>query len=143
MRAGAEPPARSRGVALGLDTEAAATLGQRWGNDRRSRWVGAQSRKPWISHPPRCRHDTPLSIAATFRGAMHTFWFFEVFLDSLRVANYYKLDATKLTLMPTYAKLARNRSRSGERLGTIYPSSSSMSSNTNLVLKTASGPAAI
>jgi len=45
--------------------------------------------------------------------------------------------------MSINAKFARNRSWRGERLDMIQPSSSSMSSNTNLLLKTAVGPAAI
>jgi hypothetical protein len=50
---------------------------------------------------------TPLSIAAVLlsRGLMHWFRFFEVFSGSLRDADHYKLDASKLKLIPN----ARNR----------------------------------
>jgi len=54
----------------------------------------------------------------------------------------YRPDATKLRLMSAHAKLWPNRSWSRERLVMTRPSSSSMSLITNLLLKTASGPAA-
>jgi hypothetical protein len=92
---------------------------------------------------PRCRHDTPLSIAPALRQGYALVQVLRVFWGQLRVVGDYNLDATKLALMSIYAKLLGDRSGGREQLGMTYPSSSSMSSNTNLLLKTAGGPAAV
>jgi hypothetical protein len=74
---------------------------------------------------------------------MHSFRLFEVFSGLPRVVDYRNFGATKRKHVSLDAEHAQIRSSGRQQLGMTHPSSSSMSSNHEPLLKTAGGPAAI